>query len=663
MRRLTGGILLALALVVAAPAAAHDESPSLTAADVYLGGTVSSGIARGVPAGALPGGARLRQVPATPAGPCTEAAKDAMPAGEGHAHAEITQHRFACRMEQLAFLDLKRELADRDNVILGEMDVAAGIAAVAITFPRAGVLFFDVSEPAGPKFLSRYDGPECDQLITDINCGAFVSLAPDGKTAFLSVQTLTGIGAIPPHLNRPGVPGVEVIDLADPARPGLSQIYPIAGQGGIHTVRFHTIPDGPSSADKPRAPGEYVISNQNGVGIDIARVSRVNGKRSLATVRQANLAYPEATIVNNEVHDTFIQNDPLDGRTYLYNAAGFDTGFHVYDITDPERLKLVAEWDLTPACREDWYAHTIDVTHRGGRRYVTMPAELFLKIDRNSASGFQEQAAAEQQLGCGKFVGNGDQHGPLWIVDATDFSKLGPAADLESTEERARVQTQLKSNSEKALVATWTNPAGRAAGSLTFSPHNQQIIGDRILLSHYHGGVYMLDASAAFAGKRERPRELGFIVPSSEPTRPLLGQPLLMGVLERFFTDFPFGRPEIWDAVEYKGVVLAADMTGGFYALRYKPRVLAAPRLSVRLRGSRRARCDRRRIAVQVRGEGIRRVDVIASGRRVARLKRAPFTRTFRRARLGRGRVLRAVVTLEDGRVVKLRKRLGACGR
>ena len=171
--------------------------------------------------------------------------------------------------------------------------------------------------------------------------------------------------------------------------------------------------------------------------------------------------------------------------------------------------------------------------------------------------------------GCGFFVGNGDKPGPLWIVDATDFSKLGPANDKKSPEQAFATDTALRKASEDALVATWTNPAGRAGGSLTFSPHNQQIVGDRIYLSHYHGGVYVLDASAAFAGKRERPKELGFIVPHDKQTRPLLGQPPLTGLLGRFFTDFPLGRPEVWDMVAYKGHVLAADMTGGFYSLRY----------------------------------------------------------------------------------------------
>ena len=141
------------------------------------------------------------------------------------------------------------------------------------------------------------------------------------------------------------------------------------------------------------------------------------------------------------------------------------------------------------------------------------------------------------------------------------------------------------------------NPAGRAGGSLTFSPHNQQIVGDKIYLSHYHGGVYVLDASAAFAGKRERPKEVGFIVPHDDRTRPLLGQPTLTGLLGRFFTDFPLGRPEVWDMVHYKGNILASDMTGGFYSLKYddSPLPLCADRKRpVSVITARPRRCARR---------------------------------------------------------------------
>jgi len=527
-------------------------------------------------AAALTRFATPRQAP-TPAGPCTEAGMKAMPVGDGHRHDDIASHAFACRMEQVAFSPLTEQLKDRPNVILGEMDVKAGIAAIEITFPQAGVLFFDVSDPSQPKFLSRYNATECDQLLMDINCGAFVDLAADGKTAYLSIQKLTLLPTLPLNpnaLNQAG-PGVDVIDLANPRRPVRTQFYPILGLGGVHTVRSHTIPAGPATADKPRAAGEYVISNQNGVGIDIAKVTKVAGKRILTTVRNILSRDLTATIVNNEVHDTFIQNDPLDGRTYLYNAAGFSTGFSVYDITDPSRLKQVAEWDLTPECEDDWYAHTIDVTHKGGRRYVTMPSEMLLMADKNTPTGLAEMTAEDQAAGCGTFVGNGDKPGPLWIVDATDFSKLGPANDRKTPSEADATDAALKKASQDALVTTWTNPAGRAGGSLTFSPHNQQIVGDKIYLSHYHGGVYVLDASAAFAGKRERPKELGFIVPHDKRTRPLYGQPPLTGLLGRFFTDFPLGRPEVWDMVVYKDHVLASDMTGGLYSLKYDDSPLA----------------------------------------------------------------------------------------
>ena len=511
-----------------------------------------------------------RQAP-LPAGPCTDEAAQSMPTDGGHDHTDIASHALKCRMEQASILSLREQLKDRPNLILGEMDVKADIAAVAITYPQGGVLFFDVSDPSKPTFLSRYNATECDQLLQDINCGAFVDLAADGKTAYLSIQKLTLLPTLPlsPNAINQAGPGVDVIDIANPRKPARTQFYPVLGLGGVHTVRSHTIPGGASSADQPRRPGEYVISNQNGVGIDIARVSRVAGKRFLTTVRQTGLGNPLATIVNNEVHDTFIQNDPLDGRTYLYNAAGFATGFNVYDMTDPQKIRQVAEWDLTPECEEDWYSHTIDVTHRNGRRYVTMPAEMFLMLNKQSPSGLAEMSAEDKAAGCGTFVGNGDKPGPLWIVDATDFSKLGPANDIKSPETAALTDAQLKANSQASLVTTWTNPAGRAGGALTFSPHNQQIVGDKIYLSHYHGGVYVLDAKAAFSGLRERPKELGFIVPHDSQTRPLLGQPPLTGLLGRFFTDFPFGRPEVWDMVAYKGHVLASDMTGGMYSLLY----------------------------------------------------------------------------------------------
>jgi hypothetical protein len=530
MRRF--GILAALSLL-ALPAPAHGAHSLLMAQR-----EAESNFATGQAA-----------APRVKGGPCTKAAARAMPDASGaHDHSKIAQHRFRCRMKQVFFDSLEDELSAREDVVLGEMDVKRGLAIVGVTFPEAGFLLFDVRNPAKPKFLSWYRTSECDQLYADVNCGAFVDLSARGDVAFLSIQTLTIVPGAPPRpgLNPVSTPSVEIVDIRDRRNPTRLDVYPVVSEGGVHTTRSHVIPENPRD-DGPREPGEYLFSIANGVGIDIARVERSG---DVVYLEQVN------TLMLSAWHDTFIENDPIDHRTYLYIAGGFETGFQVYDVTDPYSPTPVANWDLTPECFEDWYAHTIDVTYRRKRRYVTLPAEMF-------EAG--EQAEEDQAAGCGKVVGNGDKVGPLWIVDASNWSKLGK---LNYTGEGESDSGEtLAGKSRQTLLATWTNPAGRAGGNLMFSPHNQQIVGNRIYLSHYHGGVYVLDAKAVFSGKRKAPVEAGFIVPSGRGERPLFKRTI--EPVSPFFTDHLGWRPDIWDAYWYRGHVLAADMVGGFYSLRW----------------------------------------------------------------------------------------------
>ena len=590
-------------------------------------------------------------------GPCTAAARGGMPEGTGHNHRDISQHRLGCRMKQVAFLSLQRELGARPNVVLGEMDVKADRAAVLVTYPEAGFLLFDVSNPANPKFLSWYRSAQCD--TTDgPNCGSFVDVSRDGKTVYLSKQEKEPVPPVPdvgPITGGAlGIPlpydAVEVVDISNPASPRKLQDYSVLSVQGVHTVRSHVVPAGPPGAG--RTPGEYVFSLANGVGVNIAAVDRSSGQPELVDVG----TIPTDLTFTAFVHDTFIQNDPIDGRTYLYIAAGLYPGFVIYDVTDPYDAVYKAEWDLTPECRWDWYGHTIDVTHRGSKRYVTMPAELFLIF---------EQPEEDQAKGCGKQTGNGDKVGPLWIVDASDFSKLGNGPDDGQSGEQ--YDQELKQKSQAALVATWTNPANRVAGDLRFSPHNQQIVGDRIYLSHYHGGVYVLDASAAFAGRKERPGELAFTVPHDPATRPLY-EP----VSSRDTAVQEFGaRSSIWDAFFYKGHVLAADMGGGLYSLQEGDFRAARPRLRLALsyrkrRLSRRRTCARSAVRARVTGRDrrqVRRADFYVGRRRVARDRKAPFRTRIKRSRLRRGQVnrLRARVRLGDGRRATLTRRLRVC--
>ena len=479
-------------------------------------------------------------------GPCFDVAAASMPDGDGHDHMDLAAHNFSCGFKQEAFLPLTDELAGRPDVMIGESDVASDIATVAVAYPEAGLLTFDVKDPAVPKFLSWYRGGECDVLVLDTDCGAYVSLSDDGKMAFLSIQALSPLGSGGYNGTTPTTqPGVQVISLDDPTTPLLVDFLPVAGVNGVHTANYHEI-GGTPAAD--RVPGEYVFMTQNGVGIQIARVTRSGGKGKLTPI---NL------ITVDEVHDTFIQNDELDGRTYMYIAAGNTSGFYVYDVTNPFDPILKAEWDLQPECHRDWYAHTIDVAIRNGRRYVTMPTETFY---------FGSQAASEVEA-CGEVYGNGDKPGKMWIVDATDMSKLGPA---DSEDGNDPPDEKLAENSRNALVATWTNAANAAGGNLKFSPHNQQIVGDQIYLSAYHGGVVAVNAKAAFEGRKERPYEDAVVIPHSGK-RPIYSRP------DNATGSVPSSRAssrairDVWDMNFYKGHVLAFDEHGGMYSFRPDP--------------------------------------------------------------------------------------------
>ncbi|MDQ4125610.1 MAG: hypothetical protein M3134_08430, partial [Actinomycetota bacterium] len=477
--------------------------------------------------------------PAEPAGPCTEYAKRTMPAHEGHDHTDINQHRFKCEMEQVAFEAMTDQFEARPDVVFGEMDVKGDLAAVAIAYPESGFVLFDVSNTAKPKFLSWYRGDECEGLLIDVDCGAFVDISPTGERVYVSVQQISVVpgGAPSPRPTLTAYPGIDVIDISDRESPSLTQKLPVTSVGGVHTTRSFNVP----------GRGEYTVSVANSVGAAIHKVTEDGTLEEVGVIDM------------DELHDTFVQQDPKTGKTLLYIAGGFDSGFYVYDVSNPANPVGLAEWDITPECANDWYAHTLDVTTVNGRRIVTLPVEL---IDF-----FGDQSEADQKQGCGKLQGNGDFAGPLFIVDATNFDDMGAidATDSNAAEEAS----DMKARSMKTLITLWSNAAHRAGGELTFSPHNQQIVGNQIFLSGYHSGVTVLDATEAFQGKNVRPRELGVIVPHGDTTRPIHPDRGGTPAYQRFFTSFIDYRPNIWDMQWHRGHVLAADMVGGFYALKY----------------------------------------------------------------------------------------------
>jgi hypothetical protein len=474
-------------------------------------------------------------------GPCTGAARQAMPDGGGHDHLKTSQHKFECNATKVFFDDLVDELSPRTEVVTGEMDVKGKLMVIAVAYPESGFLLYDISNPAAPKFLSHFRGEECENVIVDVDCGAYVDLSPDGKRVYMSVQQNTALANPDPNMRPPSVPGIDVIDISIPTLPVRLQSTPVESTGGVHTAKSFVVPE--KGADGPRAPGEYVVAVVNGTGLGIFKVQPTG-----------NLT-PVTTIEIGETHDTFIQDDPILGRTLLYAAGGFSSGFYVWDITNPAAPVEIGEWDPTPECGGDWYSHTIDVSVKDGKRILTMPNEL---IDF-----FGDQEGDP----CGTLKGNGNYAANMWFVDITDLGKLGKFTSDNATHEPDDV---LKAKSEALLSSVYYNPALRAGGELTFSLHNQQIVGDKIYISQYHGGVVVVDAKEAFQGKNVRPKETALYVPSEGEGRPIPPDAGASGVFgdEHFVTGFIDYRPLVWDTFYVNGHIMIPDMTGGLWVVR-----------------------------------------------------------------------------------------------
>lgn len=86
---------------------------------------------------------------------------------------------------------------------------------------------------------------------------------------------------------------------------------------------------------------------------------------------------------------------------------------------------------------------------------------------------------------------------------------------------------------------------GAQAGK--FSTHNFQIVDQQLYLTHYHGGIIILDLS-----NPEAPVPLGSYMPH-EPRAD--GEPYEVGV---------------WDVVVARGYMMTADSNGGFYVLHFR---------------------------------------------------------------------------------------------
>lgn len=438
--------------------------------------------------------------------PCAPpAAPDPMPEGDDHDHANPAHHRLECGLESVAFRGLEGLVPEPTQ--FGEVDVAGGIAVMALAYPEAGFIVFDVSDPQNPRALARFRGPRCEEVVIDVDCGADVKLRPDGRTAFLAIQK-PGVPEGEPPGTRilPETPGIMAVDLSDPRAPKLASLTPVPPKGS-HMIGYHEI-----------GGKGYVFAVRNGVGFQVFRVDGAGLATRLVSV---------AEVMTPSVHDVFLFADPTDARTYLYFSAGRAGALIIYDVTDPVRPRAVGEWKPVPERpNEKWYIHGAWTFRAEGRRFTLVGPELFSPDEWH-----------------------GSVAGPVWLLDTTDHAR-------------------------PRLVGEWSNPGGHVAGELGFSPHQIAFFDGLTYLSHYHGGVWLLDWRRVLRREARRPEEIGYYVPHSS-RRPFLR----VHTRHRFLSAADiFSRPLIWDVVSDGTYAYVSDINGGLYVLARPVRGESEPR-------------------------------------------------------------------------------------
>lgn len=200
------------------------------------------------------------------------------------------------------------------------------------------------------------------------------------------------------------------------------------------------------------------------------------------------------------VHDTTIQLHPITGQTLLYGAAG---GVVITDISDPSDPEIVGSATNGP----DLSAY-----------HLIVPNDVLIEGRHFTVSG------TETVQGTPPF---------FTILDTTDPT-------------------------EPVVVSTWQMPFDEdlyIPGPYRWSTHNFDFDHGRIILGHYHAGVWLIDATSL--PNVESPVTLAYYQPHEAP----LSVPRT-----------PLGTdvPAVWSAVQHTdGRIYAADVNTGLYILEH----------------------------------------------------------------------------------------------
>lgn len=249
----------------------------------------------------------LLLAPALPAAAIHEPAKCPMHGTHSGAHP-----RTGCQMTPLGSVEVSASKG------IGQIEVRGGLAAV-VQREDGLVALVDVSDPAAPRVLGRYDGNTGRPELDDPFDGDVV-FSWDGRFVFYGRQT-----------HDFSNDGLHAIDVSDPALP---QRVAYAPGGGTLRVAYHR------SGEE-----EYVITADAVLGITVFRFVRTAAGGGLIPVHVD--AQPALKVGGPASAGLVVEpNDPALGIPLLYVTTG-STGLQVFDFSDPVEPVQLGAWSAS----------------------------------------------------------------------------------------------------------------------------------------------------------------------------------------------------------------------------------------------------------------------------------------------------------------------------
>ncbi len=355
-----------------------------------------------------------------------------------------------------------------------------------------------------------------DTYETGAGYGADVKFSTDGARAFVAVQDHGDPQPLAGESPIAGTvaAGIHVYDVSDPTNIVLESVVPVE-PSGVHMLYVHEIWN-----------NDHIFAAHNLEGVAIYEFyddSPAPHMRQIALIE--GIEVDGTNIPVRSAHDMTVIHDPVLKTPVLYVADAF-AGVAIYDVGEPLRPEAIGHWDDDS---NEWYVHTVQArTTADGQRTMVVVPEVFSNAEATVVS-------------------------PLWVLDATDFSDI-------------------------RLSTTWNAPGDHGADLLRFSVHNFQFIDDdRLVLAHYHGGVWVLQLSRSATTNNASGIEttsidlttplnhvtpLGYHVPNNDPGWPMSG--IYHGQYNME------DAPTVWDVVVHDGIIWATDVNSGLYALSHE---------------------------------------------------------------------------------------------